>query len=489
MDKIIELDVERPEEGDSIFRVRNEYSRIFSKLSGFDLVVLMVTWNSLEKTKLSVESLLKYTSHISFQLVFFDNGSQDDTINYLKSVKYPNKVIIQSKQNLGVSFAYHYVLSHFSSEFFLFTTNDCIVTKGYFDNMMFCMNSDDSIGMVVPATSNLGNEPKPDLEFSNLEEMQEKAILFNQRNPRLWRESKRLYAVCSLVRSSAMNLSGGLDPCFLHNFLDNEWLLRFFRSGYQQILCMDTFVHHNHTLEERNLALKQQEVNQGAIMYKEIHQGLNGFQDSSNYETNLLKKASYPETPMNVLGVNVLAGTPLLEIRNSFRERGNEEVSLFAYTTKAMYFLDLQIICENKVACDRIMYLSEHYQPDTMDCILAGEGFNHFPDPMKVLADLLVILKQGGQLLFKWHNFQNIFLYIQKKRGEDVSKREGKPNFLFLQETCETWGLSMEVEECHFIATEETKDTWLKEGEIHQDLEEHIKEKLFVENFLIRIVK
>lgn len=115
-----------------------------------EVTVCVQAYNRLEKTKRCVESILKYTQGIHYELLLLDHGSNDGTLEYFKSVSHPCKKIVRVTKNLGPQYATGRSMQLFSGRYCALVTNDAIVTKNWLSNLLRCLKSDPQIGMVVP---------------------------------------------------------------------------------------------------------------------------------------------------------------------------------------------------------------------------------------------------------------------------------------------------------------------------------------------------
>lgn len=172
-----------PTEADNLYISRqNAYE---NQLPGTpEITVFVVAYNRLEKTRRCVESILKYTEGIDYELLLVDNGSEDGTLDYFQSVPYLRKRMIRITKNLGSQYALNLAMRLSSGRYFVQVTNDVIVTKNWLSNLLRCVESDPRIGMVTPGSSNISNLQEIPLNFSSYEEMQEKAAAYNQSDPR-----------------------------------------------------------------------------------------------------------------------------------------------------------------------------------------------------------------------------------------------------------------------------------------------------------------
>ena len=90
MDQMIELNTDKmepPAVGNDLFGNRTAVA----EMQGTDraeVSILLLAYNRLDKTKRCIESILKNTSEVNYELILLDNGSTDGTQAYFKSIPY-----------------------------------------------------------------------------------------------------------------------------------------------------------------------------------------------------------------------------------------------------------------------------------------------------------------------------------------------------------------------------------------------------------------
>ena len=305
---------------------KSVYDRLLSGMP--EVTICVLAYNRLEKTRRCVESILKYTQGITYELLLVDNGSEDGTLAYFQSVECPNKKILHITKNLGALYATNLAMRSFSGRYFALVINDAIVTKNWLSNLLRCFESDPKIGMVTPGASNVSNLQEISLSFSSYDEMQRKAAAYNQSDPRKWEQRVRLVAIIYLMKREVVDLIGLDDPGFFHDFEEDDLSVRVRRAGYKLMVCMDTFIHHDHDFrhgEEKDQAQFQASIEAGRKNFMDKYHGLDSWSDMSNYEAYLSigavleKQAVAPE----ILGVDVMCGMPILQIKNDYIVLGN----------------------------------------------------------------------------------------------------------------------------------------------------------------------
>ncbi|MCX6079909.1 MAG: glycosyltransferase family 2 protein [Chloroflexi bacterium] len=430
-----------------------------------ELVSIVVqAYNRLDKTKYCIECILKYTSGIDYELILVDNGSTDGTLDYFKSIDVPQKKIIRVTKNIG-SYVPN-LLNHLSGRYFVFLPNDVYVTQNWLSNLLNCLTSDPAIGLAISSYSNAGNSHKwgVPVTFSNFEEYQEKAARHNVSDPRLWHERFFAIYLAIVVKKEVVDITGWLDYGFFHDHTDFDIYYRIRRAGYKVMLCKDTLVHHDHDQFRQNnpeeLERYRNAGNADRAEFNNKYYGLDSWNDGSNYETGMIALVNPQEhkecKEMEILGIDVRCGTPILELKNKLREAQVFDARLSAFSTDPKYWLDLKTICTGAVIVDRIEFLNEHFTDERFDYIVLGKTINSYQNPFKLLQQLLKRLKSNGHLLLKLHNtfdilslFKTLGANIQIEHSDDVYQLSidelidqiKNTGFIYKKITVENWPL------------------------------------------------
>lgn len=404
-----------PTEGNDLYASRrNAYESL--PAGAPEVSILVIAYNRLEKTKRCISSILEYTKSFNYELILIDNGSEDDTLAYFQSLPHLRKRIVRITKNLGSQYALNLALHLFSGRYFVQITNDVIVTKNWLFNLMRCMESNPKIGMVAPGSSNISNLQEISLPFSNYNEMQAKAAAYNQTDPRKWEERLRLMTVIMLIKREVIEVTGMIDRGFFHDFGDDDFSVRVRRAGYKLMLCMDTFVHHDHDFrhgEDKDMAQFQLSLEKGRKNFNDKYYGLDSWSDMSTYEgylPHLFPNGALPINP-RILGVDTQCGLSILQIKNELRHCGVMEADTTAFTTEAKYFYDLQTVC-NETTCDRIERISDFLEYRNFDYIVLGKPINTYAEFPRLLRNLLRALKSGGALFLKLRNIHDLRSYL-----------------------------------------------------------------------------
>ena len=361
--------------------------------------IVVQAYGRLEKTRNCVKSILEYTRG-EYDLVLMDNGTADnELIDFFESVERRKKQIIRITKNITGVYAINNVLRRLNTKYIAVVNNDIIVTEGWLDNLLTCAESDDNIGMICPASTNVSNYQQENLGgFNNSEEMQMKAALFNKSNPAKWEEKIRLIPTAALYRREVFDTVGLYDAGFMHDFGDDDFTFRVRRAGYKLILCRDTFVHHDHNQEAlppERLAISQR----SREFFREKYFGVDAWEDTGNYINFTFENIDITnKNGKSILAVDVKCGTPVLEMKNYCRSYGADVLYSKVYTSDIKYYAD-NISIADEVICGNPETLISS-ENNKFDFIIVGRPLNSYNNPFGFLKNLISKLSGSGYIIF-----------------------------------------------------------------------------------------
>lgn len=427
MEQMIEINTEQIQSlqaDNNLFQNRASIAEMQQMESGVEVTIIVQGYNRLEKTKRCVESVLKYTSGIDYELILIDHGSEDMTLEYFQSVTYSKKKVIHITKNLGASYPPSVLNLKDLGRFVCPLVNDVIVTPRWLENLLICMKSDIKIGMVNPVSCNTSNLQGVDFPYANYDDMQQKAAQFNHSDPRKWEDRQRLITLGTLFRKEALIAVGWpyTDAGFFHDFADDDITFRIRRMGYRAVLAGDTWICHDHDMHSRkgeDLTEFQKSLSIGKANFREKYFGVDAWEDVNNYYIPYLSSIPKPKTKgtVRILGIDVLCGTPILDIKNWLRKSNIFNTELSAFTQNPKYWIDLKTICSGNVVCDREEFLSDSFVPEHFDYIVVDHPLNRYHEPQKIIDDCFSLCNRGGIIFFKLKNsfsFQSYLYHLGK---------------------------------------------------------------------------
>ncbi len=120
--------------------------------------IIILAWNQLKYTKLCIESIRKYTRFDRYDLIVVDQGSNDETLAYLKEAMDGDRdVVLRNNKNKGFSGGNNQALKIAEGEYILMINNDCEMLNNKWLDMLI-RNSNNGTGLAGA----LCMEVKPD---------------------------------------------------------------------------------------------------------------------------------------------------------------------------------------------------------------------------------------------------------------------------------------------------------------------------------------
>ena len=208
--------------------------------------IIIITYNNLIYTKLCLKSVLEKTDYPNYEIIIVDNGSKNETIDYLKDISQKNENItcIFNKENLGFAKANNIGINASNGHYIVLLNNDTIVTKGWISGLIRNLETEDKIGIVGPVTNNISNEAKINVSY-NLNEIDRFAYDYTTTNFGKKFEIKVLAMFCVMLKKQIVEEIGMLDESFeIGMFEDDDYSERIKAAGYKVICCRDVFIHH-----------------------------------------------------------------------------------------------------------------------------------------------------------------------------------------------------------------------------------------------------
>ena len=211
--------------------------------------IIILNFNLREYMQGLLESIRRYTTEGTYEIIVVDNGSQDGSVEWLKSQS--DVRLIANRENVGFPKGCNQGLAIAQGDELLLLNNDVVVTQNWLDNLRQALYSAPKVGAVGPVTNNSSNMQAISVPYSNentqydMEQMQEFAVSYNISDSAKWQKWMKLVGFCLLFRREVYEKIGDMDEAYSPgNYEDDDYCLRIRKAGYEILLCRDTFVHH-----------------------------------------------------------------------------------------------------------------------------------------------------------------------------------------------------------------------------------------------------
>lgn len=216
--------------------------------SGTPLVsIIIVNWNGGEIFASCLKSLSKI-SYPNWELIIVDNGSQDNSGNFVEKYQKINSRIINNHQNLGFAQANNQGYKEAKGEYILLLNNDTKVSPNFLTIMIERMEKDERIGVMQPKIYLMDTNNYLDNAGSFLTKI---GFLYHwgfmeKDGPRFNKETWIFSAkgACMLIRKNVIEKVGLFDPDFISYFEESDFCWRVWLYGYKVIYYPKTKIYH-----------------------------------------------------------------------------------------------------------------------------------------------------------------------------------------------------------------------------------------------------
>lgn len=361
------------------------------------VTIVVPAYNHLDYTRLCIQALLEHTGGIPYRLILINNGSSDGTEEFFCGI--PGAVKLSFPENIGVDKAVNWGFRMAEGKYTLNLSNDIVVTHRWLENLVACMESDETIGMAVPVCGVSSNNQAVSLSYGSLEEMQRAAADYNVSNPNLWEDRIKLVTYACLFRTKLQKEMGGFDEAYNPGAYDDDDIsFRIRRAGYRLVLVGDTYVHHfgsvtfNAEYAKSNLAPRNLRLFRSKF-------GVHPWQ-AAYIDFNVLNLFTFMQRDScSLLGIGSSCGSTLLQMKNACRSKGCAAIRLDYLSERAENMPELKSVCTECVRAGP-GELESCFGERRYDYLLIESETDRMENPEQVFRTAAGLLAPGGQLVY-----------------------------------------------------------------------------------------
>ena len=349
--------------------------------------IIVPAYNKEEFSRCAIESLFRHTdfSHGDIELITINDGSTDGTEAFFNSLPHEKKINLKYNvyNHLGWGIARHIV----EGQYVVYFSNDAVATPRWLENLLTIHETLPNVFWTVPTCnadgiSNAQGIPV-DYEntFADMGKMEAFAESNNKSDPLRWEQRAILMPFVSVVPNLFDVPEIRADYAYtMCDFEDDDFSAMLRRTGFQQILAKDTFIHHfgSVTLKEvRNLPKNRSSIARMRPVFRDKWH-VDPWQSRGHVEwIDTFLDQHNVESPVRALVIEPLFGEGLLRIRNYFHQQ-QKEVVIDAIVTDERYLPDSQYLADAVRYLPTLDHFAEQVQED-YDIILMGTYLNRLP--------------------------------------------------------------------------------------------------------------
>lgn len=360
--------------------------------------IVILTHNKLDYTMQCIESIRRYTKTDTYELIIIDNNSSDGTVEWLSNQS--DLISILNDTNRGFPAGCNQGIEIATGDYILLLNNDTVVTNNWLENMLTCLNSDETIGAVGCVTNSCSYYQSIQVDYKDINDMQRFADSYNVSNPLSWEERLKLVGYCMLIKRTVIDEVGSLDERFTPgNYEDDDLSLRIRQAGYKLMLCKDTFIHHYGSVSFRENNKFGELLTINARKFEEKW----GFNPnySQHVRMEIIELMDFDlDQELNILEVGCACGGTLLKIKDKYKKSKLYGMELNRNSAKVA-----SLIADVSAANIEKEELS--YPAAFFDVIIFADVLEHLYDPWLVLENMKRYLKPDGKLLISLPNIMH----------------------------------------------------------------------------------
>ncbi len=203
--------------------------------------IILLSWNNPYLLKNCVESVLKNTRSPA-RLIIVDNGSDAQTVRYLRSLKGTASLpveILYNSINEGFAKGNNRGIRHSTAPYVCLLNNDTVVAPGWLGTLVEAAQTDPIIGIVNPASNSFGGGPAQ----GNLASVE--AYAKSRVEPARLIEMGNAIGFCFLIKRAVIDAIGLLDEQYEKAYYeDADYSLQAKKAGFICVMATGAYVYH-----------------------------------------------------------------------------------------------------------------------------------------------------------------------------------------------------------------------------------------------------
>jgi GT2 family glycosyltransferase len=212
-----------------------------------EVSIITALHNCAELTRAYIDSLIKHTSEIDWELILVDDASTDKTQDLLSSYASNPKIrILRNENNMGYSASNNKGSQIAQAPILAFLNNDLLLTPHWLEPMIWALKNSKKPGII----GNVQFNPSTNLidhagVFFGLDGMPRQARKNRKKPPKSQlTEWYAVTAACMLISREVFMTEGGFDESYRNGFEDIDLCVKLKHRGYHHYVCNNSQIFH-----------------------------------------------------------------------------------------------------------------------------------------------------------------------------------------------------------------------------------------------------
>ena len=218
------------------------------------VAIVILNWNGINHLRKFLPSVIQNTPHNEYEVWVVDNGSTDDSIDFVKRT-YPDAKILCLDQNYGFTGGYNRALNQIEAEYYVILNSDIEVTPQWIEPIVDAMDQNTTIAAAAPKL--LGWHSRNRFEYAGaaggfidflgypfcrgriISKVEEDKGQYDQPIPVFWATGAAL-----VVKAQVFHTLGGFDELFFAHMEEIDFCWRVKNAGFQVYNYPQCVVYH-----------------------------------------------------------------------------------------------------------------------------------------------------------------------------------------------------------------------------------------------------
>lgn len=212
-----------------------------------EISVIVISWNTRELLRQTLESLYAHTNNVSFEVIVVDNASTDGSADLISS-QFRSVLLLRLPENKGFAHGNNQAFALASAPFILLLNSDTIVHWNTLSELLRVLQKQSSLGCVGP--KHINGDGSLQRSCDSFPSMAKDVVCYSElrrlrfierylgRNHAWWGDHSSIQIVdwvngsCMLVRREVIALVGGLDEGYRLYAEEIDWCYRMRQAGW-----------------------------------------------------------------------------------------------------------------------------------------------------------------------------------------------------------------------------------------------------------------